>query len=50
MGAFTDRLRSGRWTEQLEADRTVVNIIRFSLGPVMAYQALRHRRAFPRAS
>jgi glucose-6-phosphate isomerase len=45
MGKFTDRLRSGEWTGATgERIKTVVNIgIGGSdLGPVMAYQALRH--------
>ncbi|WP_319453777.1 MULTISPECIES: glucose-6-phosphate isomerase [unclassified Mycobacterium] len=45
MGAFTDRLRNGEWTGATgERIKTVVNIgIGGSdLGPVMAYQALRH--------
>ncbi|HEY2771436.1 MAG TPA: glucose-6-phosphate isomerase [Solirubrobacteraceae bacterium] len=45
MGAFADRLRSGEWTGHTgKAIRNVVNIgIGGSdLGPVMAYEALRH--------
>ena len=45
MGDFTDRLRTGEWTGATgERIRTVVNIgIGGSdLGPVMAYEALRH--------